>query len=568
MDELLQKINARLQHYNRDELLALLWDFLTERGEDDLADFLDLMRQKSRPAAVAAPELVNDTALLGQIQELYDALANEEYVEYGSGYDPDYGEYRGFGDDSWIDEMDGLFAAATTLYRAGNYRGAASAYIALFDIFSLNEDGYHFTRPDPPAALQTDLDVIKRQLFTALGTLDPDPEALVPAPDADDEESEERTLLELSGELYFYDGNRYALLDAWEAHPDWMRGLEAYLRESCRQPAGQEQPVVFLSHPAELLRELARRTYNLTKREALCREIGPQQGWPYIDLLAALQEQGQWQQALAWADEGLRQLPPQSSYRATLEEARGAALLRLDRPAEALTTLHTLFQRKRDLSVYLALRAAAQATGDWPQLYPELSAAVEQQVLAEVSGRTSGYHTGSLMAATLIGYAHLLEGQIERAVAWGLRPDIPAGWSDEDLAQTVAGGLLSMGLAAASAQSDDVLRTAVGAAPRIIREHREMLEQTAQALRPQLLLDSAVRLYERLVTRAIDGRKRESYAVAASYTKVIWAIRKLQQRIADFERYYQGLLAAYPRLSAFKDELRSAIEGPGYKRKR
>jgi len=27
MDELLQDINARLQHYNRDELLAQFWDF-------------------------------------------------------------------------------------------------------------------------------------------------------------------------------------------------------------------------------------------------------------------------------------------------------------------------------------------------------------------------------------------------------------------------------------------------------------------------------------------------------------------------------------------------------------
>jgi hypothetical protein len=49
---------------------------------------------------------------------------------------------------------------------------------------------------------------------------------------------------------------------------------------------------------------------------------------------------------------------------------------------------------------------------------------------------------------------------------------------------------------------------------------------------------------------------------------VIWAIRKLQGRTGEFERYYQGLLADYPRLSAFKDELRSAIEGPGYKRNR
>lgn len=139
MDELLQKINARLQHYNRDELLALIWDFLTERDEDALADFLDLMRQKSRPAAAVPHELADATALLGRIHELYDALANDQYVEYGSGYDEDYGEYRGFGDDSWIDEMDNLFAAATSLYRGGNYRGAATTYIALFDIFRLAE---------------------------------------------------------------------------------------------------------------------------------------------------------------------------------------------------------------------------------------------------------------------------------------------------------------------------------------------------------------------------------------------------------------------------------------------
>lgn len=584
MDELLQKINARLQHYNRDELLALIWDFLAERDADDLAELLDLMRQKSRPAAAAAPELVDDAELLASIQELYDALANDEYVEYGAGYDPDYGEYRGFGDDGWIDEMDSLFAAATSLYRAGNQRGAASAYIALFDIFALNQDGYHFTRPDPPAALQTDLAVIKRQLFTALGTLDPDPEALITAvstgeedDEEDDEEDseedseeggEDRTLLELSSELYFYGGNRYALLDAWEGHPDWMRGLEAHLLELCRLPAQQEQQLVFLSHPAELLRELARRTYGLAEREALCREIGPQQGWPYVDLVAAYQEQGQWPQVLAWADDGLTRLASQSTYRPALEEARGAALLQLDRPAEALTTLRALFTRKRELPVYLALRAAAQATGDWPRLYPELTATVEQQVLAEVAGRTSGYSTGSLMTAALLGYAHLLEGQIGRAVAWGLRPDIPAGWSDDDLSQTVASGLLRMGLAAAGAQPDEVLRTALGAAPRIIREHGAPLERAAQGLSPQLLLDSAVHLYERLVTRAVDGRKRESYAVAGSYARVIWAIRKLQGRAADFERYYQGLLATYPRLSAFKDELRSAIEGPGYKRKR
>ncbi len=51
--------------------------------------------------------------------------------------------YRGFGDDSWIDEMDKLFAAATSLYRAGQFKAASEAYLALFGVFDLAEDGFH-----------------------------------------------------------------------------------------------------------------------------------------------------------------------------------------------------------------------------------------------------------------------------------------------------------------------------------------------------------------------------------------------------------------------------------------
>jgi hypothetical protein len=243
-------------------------------------------------------------------------------------------------------------------------------------------------------------------------------------------------------------------------------------------------------------------------------------------------------------------------------------VLRLHRPAEALATLQPLFTRKREVSIYLTLRVAAQATGAWPQLYPQLTAEVEQQVLAEVANRTSGFTVGSLMVAALLGYAHLLEGQIERAVAWAVRPDIPVGWGDDDLTSTVASGLLRMGLAAAHAKPDEVVRTALSGAPTIIREQGEQLDATAQTLSPNGLFDGAVRVYERLLERAVDGRTRESYAVAGGHAKVIRAIRTLQGRTRDFDAYYQRLFETYPRLPAFKDELRMAIEGPGYKRKR
>jgi tetratricopeptide (TPR) repeat protein len=348
-----------------------------------------------------------------------------------------------------------------------------------------------------------------------------------------------------------------------------MHGLEAHLRDLCRRPVNQEAPGYYgLSHAAELLRESFRRSHSLAERESLCHELGPQQGWPYDDLISAYQQQEQWAQVLAWADDGLARLPPQSIYRPRLEEARGTALLHLDRPAEALAALQSLFTYKRDLSVYLSLRAAAQTTGDWAQLYPQLTDEVERQVLAEVAKRSSGFTTASLMAAALLGYAHLLEGQIEHAVRWGLHPEIPVGWTDNDLKGVVATGLLRMGLAAAHAQPDDVLREALDSAPAMVREQGNLLEVTAQALHPNLLFDSAVRVYERLVIRAVDGRKRESYAVAGSYAKLIRAIRKIQGRTSDFDRYYRSLFETYPRLPALKDELRTAIEGAGYARKR
>jgi hypothetical protein len=82
MNDLLQKINARLQHYNRDELMGLIWDFLTDRDEDDLAAFIDLMRQKSRPVVVETLEPEGDNELLSSIRDLRDAIANDAYVEY------------------------------------------------------------------------------------------------------------------------------------------------------------------------------------------------------------------------------------------------------------------------------------------------------------------------------------------------------------------------------------------------------------------------------------------------------------------------------------------------------
>ncbi len=549
MNDLLDNITAQLRHFTHEEIVALVRDFLAGLDEKQQTCFLNLVAQGPRPLAAEAMGLDDAEDLLDEIQFLRDAIANDVYVEYGAGYDPEYGEYRGFGDDSWIGETDDLFSAATSFFRAGRFKAAADAYIALFGIFDLNEDGFHFTRPDPAEALHTDVDAMKENLFIAIGRGYPGAASKA---------------IEVSGDVYYYGHNRCALLDAWEGREELMAALEAALIVRARQPARQGPYGYSLSHASELLRKFYRRHRALPDYEALCREIGPQQGWPYEDLVNRYREQENWERVLAWAEDGLEKLPAESRYRLLLQEARGEALLHLKRPAEALDELQALFQKQRwEAPVYLKLRQAAQAVGRWEALYPQLTAEMQAHALATDWSR--GYPVVILTEACLLGYAYLLEGDWEKAVEWALNPDVPGSWRDDDLTLTVATGLLRMGLAAQEKQklSDETLVQALQEAPKIIREHGELLEPVARSMPADPLLDSAVQLYERRVERAIGGRDRDHYAEAGTFCEVIWAIRRVQRREADFERYYQGLFVTYRRFSALKDELRKAIEGPG-----
>jgi hypothetical protein len=170
MSKILDQIDRQLKHYTLDETIALIHDFLAELDDEDRHRFLALLEQGPRPLVAEQMGVSEDGDVLDAIQELHDAIANDEYVEYGVGYDEDYGTHVGHGDDSWIEEMDSLFAATTSLFRAGEFKLAVEAYIALFDIFELNQDGFHFTRPDPAEAVRTNLDEVKEHLFIAVAS--------------------------------------------------------------------------------------------------------------------------------------------------------------------------------------------------------------------------------------------------------------------------------------------------------------------------------------------------------------------------------------------------------------
>lgn len=545
----LDDIAAQLRHYTLEEAIALVGDFLAELDEKQQARFLELVKRGPRPLVAEAMGLEDREDLLASIQALHDDIANDVYVQYGVGYDPEYHSHRGYGDDSWIDEMDELFAAADSLYRAGQFTVAVEAYLALFDIFRLGEDGFHFTRPDPAQALRTDIDAIKEHLFIAISRSDPDAAT---------------TAIDASGKTRYEGSRGYALLDAWAGRSDLMAALETALIERARQPSQGPHPLL-LSHPSDLLREFYRRYRTTADYATLCRQIGPQQGWPYEDLVEREREQQNWPEVLAWTEEGLAKLPAESRYRMQLQEARGQALIHLGRPSEAVETLLALFGQRRTASVYLALRDAARAVGRWDILFPQLSGQLREEVLAET--QQASYSVGALPTAGLLGFAYLLEGDWQAAVAWAADPRVRAGWGDDDPLRTVATGLVRMGLAATRQPPDEVLAQELGAAPAIVREHGDLLETVALPLPSGGLLDGAVRLFERLVERFADGRNRATYDLAGGACRVVRSLRRLQGRASEFERYYQELFVTYRRYPALKDELRKAIEGERARRR-
>jgi len=568
MSSIPDDIAARLRRHTFDEAVALVRDFLTGLDEHQHKRFLALIDDDRRALGsvsetVTAIDWDDPEGLLERIEEFYEELAAEQSareVEEEDSYD-EYDGYGLSGDDGRIDELDWLFAASTSLFDAGQFAAAAEAYIALFRIFELMGDGSDVMYSDPAAMVtpRIDVDAMKGNMFVAIGESDPEPA---------------RRAITVSANTDHYGPVRYALLDAWQDHPAWMAALETALVEQSRPPSAQNSFSFGLPHPGRLLREFYHRYRDVSAYEALCREIGPPQGWPYEDLVGLLREQGRWDEALAWTDDGLTRLPDDSSYRLPLQEARGQALMRLQRPGDALEAFRVLFGQRRTVEVYLQLREAAQATSRWDEVYPHLTNELRQYVLARVRqapymGTISTVAGSASAVAGLLGFAYLLEGDWQAAIAWATDAALPVVWNaTDDAPHIAAAGLLRMGLTAGGQQPDDVLAQVARSAPKIIQEHGDLLEPVARSLPAGPVLDGVARLYEHLVEGAIGAKGRGGYTLAARYCTVIRSIRRVQGRPADFDRYYQGLLATYTRYSALKDELRTAIDGLGYKRTR
>jgi hypothetical protein len=144
-------LEARLSELTAEELKAALLAHAERLVPRERESFLAIFAEPgfNHGAAGAVDEVGEPDPLLAEIDAFVERLRAGRYVD-GWGWDPEIYEERAFGDESWAEEMDDLFAAANAAFLDGDMRLARESLGRLLDAFDLEGEADAFCGPNPP----------------------------------------------------------------------------------------------------------------------------------------------------------------------------------------------------------------------------------------------------------------------------------------------------------------------------------------------------------------------------------------------------------------------------------
>ncbi len=537
-------LKPRLAQMSLDEIAALLeWHLEGLEEEDDRLAFLRRLPPARAQRAAGALPYAEDAQFLAEVEEFCGRIENEEFVQYTE-YDPDEREYHGFGDDSWIEEMDALFDAAASYVSAGRYDTAIAAYHALFDCLTLQgEGGYYFTSSRPASVLRTDTMGAYALYCRALCHALPGPEAA------------ERMLDEMGDHEHALPGE-FDLNRLFPEGGEITRHLEEAL---LHWEQGEHQG--FCPPPRQLLRQIYAYFRSAEEMEQFAGEHGARFPWIFLELARSWSERGNWAKVLQWSGRGLAEgkgLP--DSERALLADHRVRAARESGDASAALTALWDAFDAEPSEERLWALRAEAQAQGQWEGYYPRLV----RRLMPDPSA--AGRQTRTLHNRMLLQIL-LAEGDVDLAIERALSPEFADAWrGGEDPRLLVVDFVLRV-----LARGRD--REALG---------RSYPEMAARLATPPEYLERlptdlgvgdipAAEFAEQIeglvrIVRARAGQSAETgyqHEEAARDVKLVVEVRRMQRRPEQAEEFVAELFRTYNRKRNFRSALREqGFEAP------
>ncbi|MGH9766590.1 MAG: hypothetical protein ACREAB_04075 [Blastocatellia bacterium] len=402
-------LKEQLKRLPSDQLVEIVEKFLALLGEKQRLEFLNLLPSVKSEDLEAHLPYYDDDDFIAEVGDFFERLRNEEFIEYGVGYDPEERAHHGYGDDSWIEEMDRLFEMTELYFLARRYDTAEQAYQTLFECFDI--EGYCFTTSDPQAALKADLTKARRHYFESLRRLYSGSEMA-------------EKIIEGFGQYRYIGKKPPQLQELFPEDSEVIRLLEATLiKEPSRDEAGAILTALDLT--AEMLRQIYTRFRSLEELDRFAETYGEKHPWAYEYLVQAYAAKKDWRKVFDWADRGLSGKGSRKKERnALLADYKARAAGQLGDPSSALAALWEAFKNEADVERYVALRKAAMAAGEWDAYYPR----VIERLTHDFSRKS--YSLGQLWDNRLLVEALLAEGEYDRAVKRASQSDL-SSWDEK-----------------------------------------------------------------------------------------------------------------------------------------
>jgi hypothetical protein len=412
----LQRLRDRIDALDAEELRELITAHAAALDPAARMPFLAVF--DGSHCADAGPD---DDSLRADVADLVERLREGEYFD-GWGWDDELHEERAWGDESWVDEMEDLFARAGQAFVAGDLAVARDAYGGLLDALLLDDEVGTFTGPAAASdMLGVDLVEAKARALRAL----------YETSDLHDRVDAVASAIA----RWRYLGDRIGIRAVAEALPRELPGLEVFLDEwiaRLRLAAHGELP----SDDRALLVEAAAWRDGPNGVGSLATDHGAENPELFVDWVDALIDAGRSGDATDACAQALATTPAFGEPRAQIAErlatVSSAAADRLDAARQAWRAAPTALRLRR------------------------LAALADDMTLAAEADALDRTAAPARLAATL----RVLTGRVDEAGAT-LSQAEPLGWSRGDHPGPLVVPILLLAAAGKEPRSSERLRGAM-----------------------------------------------------------------------------------------------------------
>lgn len=155
--EFISALKTRLEKYTHEEIKEIILAQGIAMSPRERIQFLDgfVLPEKKERKKKGQKTKEDDDLLLNEIEAFGKRVAQYEFTT-GWEWDNEYGEERGWGDDSWVGEVDDLFGRIQEFYEAGNYEIARKAFESLLEIYRGGMEEGKFSGYDQDEMIETE----------------------------------------------------------------------------------------------------------------------------------------------------------------------------------------------------------------------------------------------------------------------------------------------------------------------------------------------------------------------------------------------------------------------------